>query len=276
MKKFLILFFCVFGISACSRLDIAVNWADTYISAKVDDYFDITSEQKRALKESLKNDIRRLRKEQFRLWALELQKLQNDLKTNNLDEARFQDHYQRMLANSQKLQPYFTNTASDFIATTTSEQLNHFEKFFRQKNHEEEKKFKTAPQVLRETKKKYLRWTDMFLGPLSKDQERILSEHLEMHPFPARLQIKNKALLLQKIQESRHSPETLKNFVRDYYNDRTQFAATEYQQALKEYQNGLGKFLHQLLTSLSEKQKRTFSENLGEKAALLKKLAAKD
>lgn len=273
MKKLLSLFICAIGISACSRIDIAVTWADTYISSKVDDYFDITSHQKKILKESIRDDLRRLRQEQFKLWAAELNQLHHELTTNTLDENKLREYFQRSLQNSKKIQPYFSQTASQFISSTTPEQLNYFERAFQKKAREDHKKVQTTERMLKENQKTYRRWIDMWLGSLSKDQERLLNQHLQESPFPLDLQIKNREQVVVRIQELRHSPDELKNFIRDYYKDRYQYTPPEYQRALANYQAGLEKFLIELLKSLNEKQKQTLSENLLEKAAILDRLS---
>jgi hypothetical protein len=276
MKKFLICITCSLGIISCTRLDFAVNWADTYIASQVDDYFDLTSQQNKDLKESLTKDIRRIRKEKFPLWAEHLHRFEKDLRENNLTGERFHKYFVESLETSKTLQPYFTTTAVTFISTATLAQLEHFERTLRKKNIEDKEQIQNRQKARNETRKKYLRWTDLGIDTLSKDQEQLLNQHLNDHPFPAQAQIKNKAYILEKFNEARKSPEGLKNFVRSYYDNKSQLAAPEYRQALGTYQIELEKFIFQLVQSLNEKQKRFLSEQLLEKASSLKKLAAKD
>ncbi len=280
MKKFLIAFLgisiCTFATLSCTRLDIAINWADTYIASQVDDYFDLDYRQNKNLKESLKKDIGKIRKEQFTQWAAELRLFENDLRENTLNQKNFHKYFAETLRAAQKLQAYFINTAMGFISTTTPVQLDHFELTIRKKSIKDEKQIQNSQKTSNESRKKYLTWTSLWIDSLSKDQEQLLNQHLSEYPFPTQLQINNKKHILEKFHEARTTLDRLQNFVRSYYNDKYQFADPEYRQALDTYQAGLEKFLFQLVNSLSEKQKIFLSENLLEKASSLETLAAKN
>lgn len=276
MKKFLLALLCLVGIVSCTRLDIAVSWADTYIVSQVDDYFDITSTQSKDLKASLKKDIAKVRTEQFMIWAAELRRFEKDLSEDRLDEQTFHDYFVKTLETSKKIQPYFSDTAVKFISSASPAQLEHFERTLRKKNIENEKKIQDGKKARYETRKKYLRWVDMWVDSLTKDQEQLLNQHLTDVPFPALAQIKNRNYTLEKFHEARKSPEGLKNFVRNYYNNKYQYADPEYRQALQNYQTELEKFMFSLIKSMNDKQKKHLSENLTEKASSLERLAAKE
>lgn len=276
MKRFILGLLCFTGIVSCTRLDIAISWADTYIASQVDDYFDITSTQSKELKTSLKNDITRVRKEQFGIWAEEMRRFEKTVREGTLTEESFHTYFEKTLNTSRQIQPYFTDSAVKFISTATPAQLEHFERTLRKKNIEDEQKIQNGEKARNESRKKYLRWVEMWIDSLSKDQEQLLNQHLNNDPFPALAQIKNKNYVLERFSEARKSPEGLKNFVRNYYNNKYQFADPEYQKSLTTYQARLEKFMYELLKSLNEKQKKLLSENLTEKASSLERLAAKD
>ncbi|WP_413290688.1 DUF6279 family lipoprotein [Bdellovibrio sp. HCB337] len=276
MNKFLLSLFCFLGIISCTRLDIAVNWADTYIASQVDDYFDLSSQQNKELKSDLKQDLRKIRSQQFPIWAKTLRQLEKEVRAGTLTEAGFAKYYRDAIAASQHLLPMFTDTAVEFISSASAEQLEHFERAIRKKNVENEQKIQNSEQARNDSRKKYLRWIEMWIESLTKDQDQLLNQHLNNNPFPARAQIKNRTHVLEKFTEARKSPESLQNFVRNYYTDKNQYSDPNYKQALTAYQADLEKFGYQLLNSLSEKQKSLLCENLTEKAALLEKLAHKE
>lgn len=276
MNKFLLSLFCFIGIISCTRLDIAVNWADTYIASQVDDYFDLSSQQNKDLKNNLKRDLRKIRSEQFPVWAKTLRQLEKEIRSGTLTEAGFATYYRDAIAASQTLLPEFKETALKFISTASSEQLEHFERTIRKKNVENEQKIQNSEQARNDSRKKYLRWIEMWVESLTKDQNQLLNQHLSNDPFPAIAQIKNRNYVLEKFTEARKSPESLQNFVRNYYTDKNQYADPNYTQALANYQSNLEKFGYQLLKSLNEKQKSLLCENLTEKASLLERLANKE
>jgi len=283
MTKFLIriaggfLFVWTFacGIISCSRLDMAVNWADTYIASQVDDYFDISFEQNKELKESLKKDIQKIRTNEFPQWAKTFRELAGEIRGNTLSEEDFNKYFETTLQASRTIQPVFSETAVKFIASASPEQLTHFERTFSKKNVEYKEKIQNSEKTRNESRKKYIRGIEMGIDSLSKDQDQLLNRHLSENPFPAQALIKNRNHILEKFIEAKKSPESLKTFVRAYYQDKYQFADPEYQQALKKYQTELSKFVFQLFKSLDEKQKSFLCESLAEKAGLLDKMATK-
>lgn len=275
IKAFLGLF-CVLAFLGCSRLDLAMNLADDYIASKVDDYFDLNSRQSKDLKSALHADLRKIRKEQFPKWASSLRSMAQTIHENKLNEEIFKSYFQDILVVSKSLQPAFTETAVHFISRARPEQLEHFEGAIRKKNIEDEKKIQNRQKSRDETRKKYLRGIEMWVDSLSQDQDQLLNRHLNENPFPTQALIKNRSQVLERFKEAQKSPLTLKNFVRDYYSDKTRYAAPEYQKALIHYQTELQTFCYQLFRSLSQKQKNLLYENLLEKASLLEKLAAKN
>lgn len=276
MNKFLLSLFCFFGIISCSRLDIAVNWADTYIVSQVDDYFDLSSQQNKDLKASLTNDLRDIRSNQFPKWSKTLRQFEKEIRANALTEASFAKYYRDTLVVTQQLMPLFSDTAVRFVASVSRDQLEHFERTLRKKNIENEEKIQNREKSRNESRKKYLRWIEMWIESLTKDQEQLLNQHLNNSPFPTEALIKNRTHVLEKFIEASKSPASLQNFVRKYYSDKNQFADPDYLQALTAYQANLEKFSYQLLMSLSEKQKSFLCENLTEKASILEKLANKE
>ena len=58
MKKFLLplIFIIFFLTNSCSRLDIAVQFANTYVVNKADDYFDLTKEQTKWVRKNFEKD----------------------------------------------------------------------------------------------------------------------------------------------------------------------------------------------------------------------------
>lgn len=66
MKKivlFLLIIVCI--VASCSRLDLAVNLANSYVTNKADDFFDLTGEQSKWLKKALARDIEKVKKTIF-------------------------------------------------------------------------------------------------------------------------------------------------------------------------------------------------------------------
>jgi hypothetical protein len=265
----------VLMLSGCSRLDMAVNWADSYITSLVDDYFDLTSKQNKQLKESLNADIEKIRQEQFPSWAAILRRMDQELSKNSISEQIVKKYFIEVLELGRKLPSYFEDTALIFAESLSKEQMNYFDEEIEKKNTKDEKKLKNQETALDENRKKYQRAIEMWTGSLNRAQELVLEKHLKDHKFPLREQIKNKKELQKKFREARESVIDLKKFIKSYYVDNNRIVDADYGKALTAYQADLQTYLFQLVKSLSEKQKKIFSENLIEKATALEELAVK-
>src|SRR5688572_9100758 len=76
----ILLLLCVAMISsACSRMDLAVKWADTYTLSKIDDHFDISAQQKKEIKKDVDHAVLQIRKEMFPAYSDYLLTIRKDL-----------------------------------------------------------------------------------------------------------------------------------------------------------------------------------------------------
>jgi hypothetical protein len=272
MLRLLVLSTFLFSTS-CSRLDLAVSWADNYMASLVDDYFDLSSSQNKELKESLRQDIAKVRRSQFKTWADFLRRIEKDLKESKLSPDAIQSYFTEGQREGRKLPSEFVETAVKFVGTLKPEQLVHFDNEMKQKDLEREEKLKDPVKAKKELRKKYLNGIELWIDSLSSEQLALLDKHLEEHPFPQKEQLKNRISVTKKFREAQKSTEDLQKFVRAYYSDSSQFWEPDYKKALESYQRELQKWLVVLVGTLSDRQKKQLSENLLEKASALEKLA---
>lgn len=271
MNKFILIATCALNFSACARMDIAVNWADTFIAGRVDDYFDISSEQSKNLKKSLQGDFKKIKTEVLPQWIDSAKQLEKDVATNSLDEQKVHTAFDLVMSNVEHFTSHFSKTAVDFIASTDGDQLSYFQKSFKEKNEDDLKDIRSK-KYEKDQKKRYFKYFEMFIGDLSKEQSALIEKHLQETPYPAELKIKNREHVFQVFMQKRTQPEELKNFVAQFSQQPDAFNLPEYNEAVKKYQVRLKFLLTQMLTTLSPEQKKELCDNLLEKVAQLEKI----
>lgn len=272
MKKFFLLFCLSLScLTACSRLDFAFNWADTYIASEVDDYFDISSQQSKSLKKSLKSDFDKMRVAVLPDWITNAQQMQKDVTNGTLDKKEITSIFSSVLKNIDYLTSLFSETAVEFIASINPKQLEYFSKTFYEKTAEDRQKLHKENSN-EEYLKKYCKYFEMFLGSLTSEQKTLIEKHIQTSPFPSELKIKNKEWVFQQFMNQRLSTSNLKNFVRDFLTQPEKYQLPEYRQALQQYYKNLQSLLVEVSFTLTPKQKEELRENLQDKMAQLEKI----
>ncbi|WP_291516025.1 DUF6279 family lipoprotein [Bdellovibrio sp. ArHS] len=271
MKPIALLALCAFFASACARLDIAVNWADTFIAAKVDDYFDISSEQSKSLKKSLQSDFKKIKQDVLPQWIKSAKDLERDVASDSLSQEKIQRTFEMVTSSFEHFTAHFSRTAVDFIGTTKNDQWTYFAKAFNEKNEDDLKEISSS-HYEKKQKKRYFKYFEMFLGDLTEEQTHLIEKHLRESPYPAELKIKNRKHIYQVFVEKRQHPDGLKEFVAKFSEKPESFNLPEYNQAVHTYQVNLKNLLTAVLKTLNKNQKRELCDNLLEKVAQLEKI----
>lgn len=270
-NTFLIICLSLSCLTACSRLDFAFSWADTYIASAVDDYFDISSQQSKSLKKSLKYDFDKMKSAVLPEWITNARQIQTDIASGTLNRNEITTIFSSILRNVDHLTSLFAETAVEFVSNLNPKQLDYFTRIFREKTEEDRQKIREE-QHHEEHLKKYFKYFEMFLGSLTKEQKILIEKHALATPFPSQLKIKNKEWVFQQFMKQRFSLSNQKNFVRDYLNQPEKFQLHEYRQALQGYYQNLQNLLVDVLLTLTPKQKEELRQNLQDKVVQLEKI----
>lgn len=272
IRVLILISFCFSTLTACSRLDIAFDWADTYIASKVDDYFDISSGQSKSLKKSLQRDFQELKSKILPQWITSAKKVETDVSQGTLTREKISSIYSQVMENVSRLPSYFSRTAVEFISTTNSEQIDYFKKYFSKKNTEDLQKLRDAPRLQSEYREKYFKYFKMFLGDLTQDQVALIEKHLQEGPFPIELKVKNKERVFQTFLKASSSSDSLKGFVQTYYSSSAEYDLPEYHEAFRKYQAHLETLVIDVLLTLTPQQKNELRRNLQEKVTQLERI----
>lgn len=259
--------------SACSRLDWAFNNADMFLAFKVDDYFNITSSQKKELKSTFNKDLDRIRKEKLPELSAQLKKVDRDLSTNKFDRARLAQVIQYSWSTYEDVMGEFSATTEGLVSSLRPDQVNYFIKVSQKKIQEDKEVLGDQKDFLKKGRKTYARVLEMFFGDLTSQQRDLLDQHLRKTAYFHELKIKNREELVSKLSQERGSLDSQKTIVKDFYSGKTPKSA-ELAQGEKQFEKDLEAFIGQMLESLSPGQKAKLKANLQDKAQQLDRLAS--
>lgn len=274
MKKILILGLALLGLTSCSRLDIAFRWMDVFIAGKVDDYFDINSQQKKELKKSVNQDLKLIQAKLLPQWIEQFKLIQNDVNLDSFDEKKVARYFTSFMTDVEGMKTYFLGTAVQFAASIDDAQMVNFQKSFLKKTAEDVEKAKNQTKLRRDYQAKYVDYFEMFVGSLTQEQENLVTKHLASSCFPAELKAKNNEHIFTTFVAEAKTREARVHFVKDLYSHPQQFDLPAYRDAIASYQSDLKGLITEILMTLTADQKKNLKKNLAEKTAQLEKVRA--
>lgn len=274
MRKILLLCLAAVSLSSCSRLDIAFRWMDVFIAGKVDDYFDINSKQKKELKKSIQQDLKIVQAKLLPQWIEHFQSIQKDVGAGSFDDKKLAVSFATIMTDVEQMKSYFVNTAVRFAASIDDSQLIYFQKAFNKKTAEALQKANNQKALRKEYRGKYIDYFEMFLGSLSRDQEKLVEKHLASSCFPAALKAQNNEHIFTSFMKQSNDPEARVQFVKDLYSHPQQYDLPIYREAMTHYQTELKQLITEILHTMTPQQKTKLQQNLLEKTAQLQKVQA--
>lgn len=272
MKILIVLLSWLFLVGcAPSFLGVAL---ESMTVSKADDYFDLNSEQKDALKKDVEKDLADVRQHVFPQMADSLRKIDQQTSKNEMSADQVGQIYSDIDQYLKQISTKFEQTAVKTASTLEDDQFRYFEKKVDKEVEESVEDTETPEKALKLSMKRYTKSIEFWFGDLTSAQEEELRKFLKDHPYPWDLQNKNKKFVLAKFMEARKSRDTLKKFVSDYCKDYDAARLPEFKVALDEHQLAFQKFFSQSLwPKMDKEQKSELKEHLLTRAQDLDKLA---
>lgn len=274
-SKILITAFLSLNSISCSRLSLAVRWADTVIVEAVDSRFDLSSEQKKEFRVEVENSLSQIKKEKFPLWADRLDAWANSIEKEKISEATSKNMWNYLQAEFRDLAKYAEPPMMKLIdqindANFEANKSNALEELVKNR-----KKLNSSDQIAADTKKKFMAWIEFWHDSPTEEQEKKLNEFLKQHPFPAEASWSHREAQLIKFYDLKKDRAALKSWVKDSLYNPEKLRPVEYQNAILEWQKNLQGFILEFHQSLSVDQLKYVQVQLRKRAKELRELAAK-
>lgn len=275
MKK-LYLAIIIFFISACSRLELATNWADTYITHQIDDYFDINSIQSSFLKKSLKEDIQKIRVRIFPQVASEMQKILKEVdeqtKFNQEIVSVHEVEFKKIFYDGLKI---FEASAVEFSSQLDADQLSKFKKEFGEKTKDLQKEVDRPYKAKEKRFDKIKKQIESWIGNLNNDQKRDVEKFCQLNLFPLREQILNRDKLSREFIESFPDMNKRKEYVHELFLNYESLREPIYTKAVLNDQKNFFELLATILNKLTPEQRKHLNEILRDRIKQLNDVAQK-
>jgi len=271
MKKILCLIFILFSVS-CNRLQLALDWSDTFLISRVEDYFDLNSEQEKQLKVAYQQTLKEVKKEELQQFSNQLLKIKDQINSQDLERKNIQEHFDEIqnyiLSISKKLEPQ----AQKLIETQVPKGFDQFDQEFLVKLSDDRKEWQSLEKVQKDQIENWMSWGDRLLGELTKDQMTMIENHVKINPRPRMLQIESRLAVFEKFKIARQKPDTRTQFVNQFFTDWNSLQSIEFQDARKIYLSQTHDLLFQIYLKMDAKQKKHLVEYVDQLAIEIQNL----
>jgi hypothetical protein len=266
MTLFLFIILCMFA--SCSRLDLAVNLANSYISNKADDFFDLTREQSKWLKQALERDIDQVKKTIFPQLAEEMHKisqtLENQKTFNSMTVINSYKRLENLFYEGGRL---FAPDAVTFVNQLTSKQIEYFQRQANKIFSEMKKKPNEKSYI--KIKKQFDSWA----GGMNSAQKKELQTFVVTNPPPINESIYNRQYIVYEFVKSFPDKDAREKYVERLFTHYDSVQDPLFKKVLVEKHNRVAIFVTNVLNKMSEDQKKTLVETIRDRANQLLRIS---
>jgi hypothetical protein len=263
------------GALGCSRLDLALQWADTAVLYGLEDYFEIDKAQRSQFKKDFNAVLLDVQANDFSQWA--------DFLKNQANEIENESVNRESLVNSfKKFRDYFKSAAIKFepliqnlIDKQAAKKFELFDAQFLKKYNTDLENLSEPKNQTETLKKRFDTWIDFTVESVTKDQKKSIQKQQTENPLPQQLQLESRKAVFEKFKATRTDAVQRKQFINSFFANWDSLQSPEYVAAKATYENNLIDWLLQFYATLNKDQKKTFIKNLRSRADQLIGLSAK-
>lgn len=271
MKKILLpllLVFCFF-FNSCSRLDLAVQFANTYVTNKADDYFDLTREQIKWLRENFEKDFLRVQRTIFPQIASEMVRASDIINTNRpVDTTTVMITYERVKNLFYDGLRMFSGSSVLFADKLRPNQVTYFQKEFDKKMNDL-REDENSKESYKKMKKHFNSW----LGSLTAMQKNEMEDFSKVNPPVTIEKIYNRQQLAHEFTSSFPDKENRKRFIIKLTTQFDQVYEGKFSKSAKDRNNGIIALVTSILNKMTDDQRQTLVQTLRDRANQLIKIS---
>ncbi len=271
MKKIflpLVLLICFF-FHSCSRLDIAVQFANTYVANKADDYFDLTREQTKWLRANFEKDFLQVQKLIFPQIASEMMNASEIISSRRpIDAATVMISYERIKNLFYDGMRMFTTNTIIFTDKLQPNQIVYFQKEF-DKKMRDLKDDESAKDSYKKMKKHF----DTWMGNMTSAQKDELEKFSKAYPPVTSEKIYNRQLLAHEFISAYPVKENRRRFITKLTTQFDQVYEARFSKGAKDRNNKIVIMVASILNKMTDSQRQTLVDTLRDRANQLIKIS---
>lgn len=263
-------------VAGCSKIRMAYDWADTMILWKMDDYFDIESDQKQKARAVVKRELREILENEVPKWSKTLRSLAVDVLDPKFNHASYRLQRDKLTDFYWQTIGRLVGPAMELTTVLKPEQFDYLKKATDKYIKKEEDKI--ASTSAREyAKQRYLKLFDFIYIELTAEQVKLLDEHVSQSALPQNETFATRRDLVEKYVQAAKKAETLKIYLTQLMSPGpSDLRPATRVEKMRKYQDAAARFEFQLFQKLSSEQRQRLHERLNDIAKQLDDLRARE
>jgi hypothetical protein len=258
----------IFSIQSCSRLDLVVNLANSYLTNKADDYFDLTKDQKRWVSDALEKNIAKVKKTILPQLAAEMFKAADVVSSKRpIDGIVTYSAYERLENLMFQGLRIFTDDVVAFTNKLTPKQVDYFQNKF------DKKVAELRDDPSKKSYDKIKKQFDSWMGSVTSAQKASLKKFVEKNPPPTSETIFNRQLLAHGFIKAYPDPVARKKYVEKLLINYDSMIDKDYAKIINEKNKKVSDFVTSILNTMSDGQRSVLVETLRDRANQLIKIS---
>jgi len=239
--------------------------------SKVDQYFDLSPEQRKKFEEDVNGDLDRFRRNRFSKIAEALRSLDREAQHAPKDGKVLAKAYTFLRSEYKMGSRHLASSTKNMTTGLRQEQILHFQKKVDQEIALD--RTESVDQKNRELVTKYSKIFKFFAGDLTPQQSDSIVAFTKVTPFPWKEKIDNREQILARFLKVRYQPKQMAKLAGKFMEDYDSLCPPEYSQAMTNYENEFQDFLNKFWTTMSSDQKVQLHLHLEDQARELERLA---
>lgn len=276
LKKILLTIPCALSLTACSSMEFAADWADTYLENEIDNYFELNKDQSRFVDKALKEQIASVRKERLPKLADELNATAEQIKkTDKLETSQVDEIFLRIQGQIDQTLASVEPVAQNFMAQIRPEQIKNFEKEFKKQNEKIKNKNSSEKKKLENHIEQIEKQIRFWSGSISKNQSKDIKEFCSNNPYPIEERLLNREKISREFLDAYPDEKTRKAFIKKLLTDYKSLYLPAYAEKTAAYRKNFNNFIAIYINKMTPDEKNKLVDNIKKRAQEFQKIAAK-
>lgn len=262
----LVLFIC----TACSKIEIAKRWGDTFLWWQVNDLVEYSSAVKADARKQTDQMYAIIQAKGFPAWAEQMEAFKAKVETKSLKQEDVTASMQELRKQFGQLGKALQTNVLALIDLMGEKEFQNLIRNYRKKIDKEQAEADDVKSQQEKVEERYVSAIEFFLGSLSEPQEKIVKDFMMKEPYPYQLQLKNKRRYLEMIEATKGDKEKMKALAKDFSVINSSLEAAEFQSARAAYIEKMDELTFKVLEQMTEKQRKHLIAKLDEVAKVLR------
>ena len=275
--RLFLLAFGLFALTSCSSIQLAYSQLDRWMRWQLDDYVDLSGEQKQQLAIALESFHSWHRQTQLPRYAEFLEQLATKVEAGQIEELRLQSIEEQTYEFADTAGKQLYAYLMPLVAGLSPEQVTELEQNLREKRRESLEKWQKSPEKIQRKRNRRIRHeSERWLGSLSDEQEALITAWVaEVEYNPLYRDHQRQLWQARFIELLRTKPEGYQAQIRDLMTNPQQLWSEEYRQMQERRHSQARALSEKILASTTPQQRRHLTDTLRDYAEDFRILASR-